>query len=90
MALALGGHGDGGAEGDRVGAGMLVDDLGIAQLLFDLQDLPLDERLLVPGDLVVGIFAQVPQLLRRLDARDHRWALRMDQVMQLGLERSLS
>src|SRR3990172_13379375 len=60
---------NGRADRDGVGvAGVVVDHSGAAQHLLDLQNPALDERLIVFGVVIFGVFREVAELLGLLDA----------------------
>ena len=53
-----------------------VDDLGQRELVLDVLDAALDERLLVARRVVLGVLAEVAVLARDRDRLDDRRALR--------------
>ena len=71
---------------DRMEEVRLVDDLGRAQLLLDVEDAPLDHRLLVLGVVVLGVLRDVAELAGLLDPLGHLATLDRGQVLELLLE----
>src|SRR4030066_13677 len=59
---------------------------GIAQHLVELQDAAFDERLIVLGVLVLGVFGDVPEFLAGLDTLRDLLALHRLEVVELVLE----
>src|SRR5262249_30685573 len=72
------------AERDLVACELLrVDDLGARELVLDLLDAPLDERLAVPGGVVLRVFAEVAVVTRDGDGLDDRRALDALEMVEL-------
>src|SRR5512144_3279439 len=78
---------DDGADTDDLGVDVLVvDDGGPAHAVLERSDPLLQHRLLVLGVVVLGVFCDVPELPRLLDAISNLAALVLLQVLELLLE----
>src|SRR5436190_8664238 len=65
---------------------LFADDLGVAELLLELRDPMLEQRLLVLGVVVLGVFGDVAELTRDPDTVGDLAALVVRQVLDLLLE----
>ena len=82
------GHGHGGAEAHNLARELAdVDDIGAADDIFQLENAPFDEALLLACRMVLGVFRQIAMLARFGDLLNHGRPVGELQLTELVFQR---